>query len=339
MSVSRRQVLKLGVAGAAVPALSACGDDGPEITIDKRFPSGPFGAQSTAEEVTFGVDLSGQTALVTGCNSGLGYETMRVLALRGAHVLGTGRTLEKAQAACVTVEGKATPLELELSNFQSVVDCAAEVNALGVDLDMLILNAGINTFGSLELVDGVEKMFVVNFLGHFVLVNRLLPTMLAADKGRIVHVGSRSAYMRVPEQGIDFENLRGEGVFNAMDAYGRSKLANGLFSLELSKRLKGTNVTSNVLHPGLVKTNIARTAPSWLRTAFNLLGGVIAKTPEQGAATQVYVATNPVLDGVNGAYFEDCNPVVVSGEHHIYDAAMASRLWAEAAQMTADFLV
>lgn len=339
MSVSRRQVLKLGVAGAAVPALSACGDDGPEITIDKRFPSGPFGAQSTAEEVTFGVDLSGQTALVTGCNSGLGYETMRVLALRGAHVLGTGRTLEKAQAACATVEGKATPLELELSNFQSVVDCAAEVKALGVDLDMLILNAGINTFGSLELVDGVEKMFVVNFLGHFVLVNRLLPNMLAADKGRIVHVGSRSAYMRVPEQGIDFENLRGEGVFNAMDAYGRSKLANGLFSLELSKRLKGTNVTSNVLHPGLVKTNIARTAPSWLRTAFNLLGGVIAKTPEQGAATQVYVATNPVLDGVNGAYFEDCNPVVVSGEHHIYDAAMASRLWAEAEQMTADFLV
>ena len=103
--------------------------------------------------------------------------------------------------------------------------------------------------------------------------------------------------------------------------------------------MKGTRVTSNVLHPGLVKTNIARTAPSWLRTAFNLLGGVIAKTPEQGAATQVYVATNPVLEGVNGAYFEDCNPVVVSGEHHIYDAAMASRLWAEAEQMTSGFLV
>lgn len=339
MSLSRRQVLQLGVAGATLPALGACGDDGPELLLDKRFPSGPFGAQSTAEEVTFGLDLTGKTALVTGCNSGLGYETMRVLALRGAHVLGTGRTLEKAKEACASVEGKATPLALELSDFQSVVDCAARVGELGVELDMLILNAGINTFGSFEAVNGIEKMFVVNFLGHFVLVNHLLPGMLAANKGRIVHVGSRSAYTRVPEQGIDFDNLRGEGVFNAMDAYGRSKLANALFSLELARRVEGTGVTSNVIHPGLVKTNIARTAPPWLRAGFDIFGGVIAKTPEQGAATQVYVATNPVLEGVNGAYFEDCNPVVVSGEHHIYDAAMAARLWAEAEKMAADYLI
>ena len=108
MPLSRRQVLQLGAASAAAPQLTACGDDGPEITLDKRFPAGPFGAQSTAEEVTFGIDLSGKTALVTGCNSGLGYETMRVLALRGAHVLGTGRTLEKAQAACASVEGSST---------------------------------------------------------------------------------------------------------------------------------------------------------------------------------------------------------------------------------------
>ncbi|NND67706.1 MAG: SDR family NAD(P)-dependent oxidoreductase [Halioglobus sp.] len=339
MSLSRRQVLKLGAAGAAVPALGACGDDGPEVTIDKRFPGGPFGAESTAEEVTFGLDLSGMTALVTGCNSGLGYETMRVLALRGAHVLGTGRTLEKAEVACASVERKTTPLALELSDFQSVVDCAARVGELGVELDALILNAGINTFGSFEDVGGVEKMFVVNFLGHFVLANHLLPGMLAANKGRIVHVGSRSAYTRVPEQGIDFDNLRGEGVFNAMDAYGRSKLANALFSLELARQLEGTGVTSNVLHPGLVKTNIARTAPSWLRTLFDLMGGVVAKTPAQGAATQVYVATNPALDGVSGAYFEDCNPVVVSGEHHLYDAAMAARLWTEAERMSADYLI
>lgn len=338
MSLSRRQVLKLGVAGTAAPVVSACGDDGPEVTLDKRYPAGPFGAQSTAEEVTFGLDLGGQTALVTGCNSGLGYETMRVLALRGAHVLGTGRTLEKAGEACASVEGKTTPLALELSDFQSVVDCAARVGELGVGLDMLILNAGINTFGSFEEVGGIEKMFVVNYLGHFVLVNQLLPGMLAANSGRIVHVGSRSAYTRVPEQGIDFDNLRGEGAFNAMDAYGRSKLANALFSLELARRLEGTGVTSNLIHPGLVKTNITRTAPAWLRTAFDLMGGVVAKTPAQGAATQVYVATNPALEGVNGAYFEDCNPVVVGGEHYIYDAALAARLWTEAEQMTADYI-
>ncbi|MFT4613504.1 MAG: NAD(P)-dependent dehydrogenase (short-subunit alcohol dehydrogenase family) [Bacteroidia bacterium] len=339
MDITRRQILQLSAATAAVTQLPACGNDGPEISLDKRFPGGPFGSQSTAEEVTFGIDLSGQTALVTGCNSGLGYETMRVLALRGAHVIGTGRTLEKAAAACDSVVGTTTPLELELSNYQSAVDCAKSVAALGLDLDMLVLNAGINTFGELELVNGVEKMLVVNYLGHFVLVDHLLPGIRAANKARIVHVGSRSGYTRVPKYGIDFQNLRGEGVFNAMDAYGRSKLANALFSLELSRRLKGTGVTSNVIHPGLVKTNIVRTAPTWLRTLFNLMGGVIAKTPAQGAATQVYVATNPALKGVSGAYFEDCNPVLVGGDHHIFDAAMAVRLWEEAQTITGDYLV
>ena len=99
MKLKRRQLLQLSVAAATSPLLAACGDDGEEVSIDNRFPSGPFGAQSTAEEVTAGLDLHGRTALVTGCNSGLGYETMRVLALRGAHVIGTGRTLESAEEA------------------------------------------------------------------------------------------------------------------------------------------------------------------------------------------------------------------------------------------------
>ncbi|MCB1845520.1 MAG: SDR family NAD(P)-dependent oxidoreductase, partial [Halioglobus sp.] len=299
---------------------------------------GPYGPDSTAEEVTQGLDLSGQTALVTGCNSGLGYETLRVLALRGARVIGTGRTLEKAEVACASVNGDTVPLALELADFDSVAACAEAVRALDVNLDMLILNAGINTFGDLELVGGIEKMFVVNYLGHFVLVNQLLPGMREAGDGRIVHVGSRSGYTQAPAVGIDFDNLRGEGSFDAQEAYGRSKLANALFSLELARRLEGTGVTSNVIHPGLVQTNIARTAPGWIRTGFELVGGVVAKTPEQGAATQVYVATSPALEGVSGAYFEDCNPVRVGGDHHMFDADMARRLWAEAEQMTAGYL-
>jgi NAD(P)-dependent dehydrogenase (short-subunit alcohol dehydrogenase family) len=339
MKIARRQFLTFGAAAAAVTVLPGCSDDGPQVTLNTSLPIGPFGPESTAEEVTEGLDLSGRVALVTGCNSGLGYETMRVLALRGAHVIGTGRTLEKAEVACDSVDGQTTPLALELSDFQSVVDCAAAVANLGLTPDMLICNAGINTFGDLERVGGVEKMFVVNFLGHFVLVNHLLPSMLAAGAGRIVHVGSRSGYTQAPAVGIDFDNLRGEGVFDAQQAYGRSKLANALFSLELARRLEGSGVTSNVIHPGLVKTNIARTAPGWLRTAFDLFGGAIAKSPEQGAATQVYVATAPALAGVSGAYFEDCNPVQVSGEHHVFDAAMAARLWAVAEEMTGDYLV
>jgi len=334
MTLDRRRFLQLSAASAATPLIAACGDDGPVASIDTRLPNSAFNAESTAMDVSEGLDLGGKTLLVTGCNSGLGLETMRVLAARGAHVIGTGRTLDKAEVACAAVDGKTTPVALELSDFDSVVACADTVRGLGIPLDGVILNAGINTFGELELIGGIERMFVVNFLGHFVLVEHLRPAMNTAQESRIVHVGSRSGYMQAPAVGIDFDNLRGEGVFDAGEAYGRSKLANALFSLELAKRLEGTATTSNVIHPGLVKTNIARTAPAILRGAFDMFGGVIAKTPAQGAATQVYAAVHPTVTGVSGAYFEDCNPVTISGDHHMFNAAMATQLWQVAQDMT-----
>lgn len=339
MSISRRQLIQLAAGGAALGGLQGCAADEPIVSIDTDLPNSPYGAKSTAEEVTKGMDLSGQVALVTGCNSGLGYETMRVLALRGVHVIGTGRTMKKAVKACASVQGRATPLVLELSDFQSAVDCAQAVRDMGLVPDMLICNAGINTFGELELVGGIERTFRVNFLGHFVLVNQLLADMKQTGSGRIVHVGSRSGYKQAPAVGIDFDNLRGEKHFDSGEAYGRSKLANALFSFELAHRLDGSGVTSNVIHPGLVQTNIARTAPALIRSAFDLFGGIIAKDPAQGAATQVLVATSPTLAGVNGAYFEDCNPVIVSGNHHMYDEVMGRKLWEVAESMTAGYLV
>jgi NAD(P)-dependent dehydrogenase (short-subunit alcohol dehydrogenase family) len=337
LPLSRRGLLRAGVGVAATSSLVACGGD-PKVAIDTSLPVGSFGANSTAEEVTEGLDLTGMTALVTGCNSGLGYETMRVLALRGAHVIGTGRTLEKAAKACASVPGETTPVELELSNFESAVDCAEKVAGMVDKLDMLICNAGINTFGELELINGVEKIFVVNHLGHFVLVNHLLPLVNAAVSGRIVHVGSRSGYGQAPAVGIDFDNLRGEGEWDSGEAYGRSKLANALFSLQLSKQLAGSSATSNVIHPGLVQTNIARTAPAFIRGAFDLLGGLVAKSPAQGAATQCYVATSPLLEGVSGAYFEDCNPVTINVPNHVFDEPMAAELWQVSLDMTEGFI-
>jgi NAD(P)-dependent dehydrogenase (short-subunit alcohol dehydrogenase family) len=340
MTINRRQLLLSSAALATAPAMVACSGDKPSPTLDNRYPIGPYGKDSTAEEVTENMDLAGQVILVTGCNSGIGYESMRVLALRGAHVIGTGRTLEKARTACDSVAGQTTPLALELSDFHSAVDCAASVRALGAELDAIILNAGINSLhGDVELVNGIEKMLVVNFLGHFVLVNHLAPSMIANGRGRIVHVGSQAAYRRAPPEGIDFDNLRGAGDYDAMLAYGRSKLANALFSLELARRLDGSGVSSNALHPGLVNTNIVRNAPEFVRGAIKLLGTVVAKTPEQGAATQVYVATNPLVDGVSGAFYVDCNPVRISGDHHMYDEPMALKLWATAEEMTAGYLV
>ena len=335
--INRRQFLQASAAGVAASALPACSGDH-TISIDTSLPIGPYGADSTAEQVTEGMDLTGKTALVTGCNSGIGYECMRVLALRGAHVIGTGRTLQKAQKACDSVEGKTSPVVLELSDFDSCVSCAEAVAEITPQVDMLILNAGIGTFTDFELINGVEKIWVVNYLGHFVLTQHLLPLVQAAEGGRIVHVGSRMGYMAAPEGGIDFDNLRGEGEYDAMQAYGRSKLANALLSLKLSKLLDPAETTSNAIHPGFVQSNIGRNAEGFVGWIYNGVLDLVKKTPGEGAATQVYVATAPTLAGVSGAYFEDCNPVTINGPNHVFDKALADRLWDKTLLMVADFL-
>ena len=334
--MNRRQFLG-STALLAAPLVGGCGSDH-TLSIDRSLPVGPFGADSTAEQVTEGLDLSGKTALVTGCNSGIGYECMRVLALRGAHVIGTGRTLEKARLACASVAGNTTPVALELADFQSAAACAETVAGMGTGLDMLILNAGIGSFTEFALINGVEKIFVVNYLGHVVLAENLLGELARRPGSRIVHVASQQGYRAAPAVGIDFDNLRGERDYDAGEAYGRSKLANALYSLQLSRRLDPAVTTSNAVHPGFVKTNIGRNAEGVVRFLYTSAQNLFAKTVEQGAATQTYVATAPVLQGVTGAYFEDCNPVLIEGPNHMSDEAMAARLWAETQQLLVGYI-
>ena len=333
MTISRRRFLQLPVLASPL-LLTGCSKDKVIASIDPNLPASPYGATSTTEEVTEGLDLTGVTALVTGCNSGMGYETMRVLALRGAHVFGAARTMEKAQTACDSVEGKTTPVVVELSDHQSIRDCAATVQALGTGLDILVCNAGVTPPSKLALINGVEMAFAINYIGHFLLVNQLLPTLLESPSARIVHVSSGAGYNNVPKEGIDFDNLKGEKSYFQGTAYANSKLANALFSMELARRLEGTNVTSNTVNPGRVHTNMLRVFPEIVIKLLNWN----AKPPAQGAATQVYVATNPALAGVSGAYFEDCNPVTLSGDHHVYDEAMAQRLWLEGEKLLGDAL-
>lgn len=309
--IDRRKVLAGIIASAMSSAFAAT-------------PRSAFGPESTAEEVTKGRDLSGKTVVVTGCNSGIGFETMRVLALRGAHVIGTARTHEKGIEACTKVNGRATPVVLELTDFPSVVACADRIRALTSRIDMLILNAGI-VLRELEQVYGLEKQFVVNHLGHFLLANRVLDLVRAAPQGRVVTVGSGN-HRDAPAGGIQFDNLSGERW--AGRGYHHSKLANGLFSLELAKRLAGTQATSNCVTPGSVRTNILRNVTS--STAYQ------TKSPAQGAATQCYVATSPALAKISGEYFKDCNPES-QGEYQ-RDAAMARKLWEVSTKLTAKYL-
>ena len=335
--MNRRQLLQLAPAAIAAPAvagLTAC--SGQDVERPPGVPVGPFGAESTAEEVTKGIDLSGKTALVTGCNSGIGYETMRVLALRGAHVLGAARTLEKAEDACARVEGRATPLVVELTELDTIAAATDQVRAMETPVDILICNAGIMELPELEQVDGIEKQFYVNHLGHFVLVNRLLPEVMAAPQGRIVNVSSGRATGNTPEEGIQFDNLSGESGYDPGKAYGQSKLANVLFTLELARRLEGTNATANALRPGVIATNLGRHMPRWQNIALETVGKLFTKTIPQGAATTCYVATAPALTETSGYFFEHCNPILAGG--YTEDTEMAARLWEISTQLTASYV-
>lgn len=293
-----------------------------------------FDKTATAERVTRGIDLAGMTVVVTGCNSGIGYETMRVLALRGAHVIGTARTMEKGKTACDSIAGEMTPIVLELSDFHSVVACADEIQAMNRPVDVLICNAGV-FLSDLQQTKGLERHFVVNHLGHFILVNRLMSRVKAASQGRVVIVSSEAH--RSASRGIEFDNFSGEHDFKAMRAYGHSKLANGLFSRELARRLRGSAAISNCLHPGVVDTNIVQYHSSWRQGAFHLLGRWFLKSIKEGAATTCYVATNPAVTGVSGLYFNNCSSEMPS--EHMLDDELANRLWEVSESLTLDFLV
>jgi NAD(P)-dependent dehydrogenase (short-subunit alcohol dehydrogenase family) len=294
-------------------------------TASAETPRSPFSRASTAEDVTAGLDLKGKTAVITGCNSGIGLEAMRVLALRGAHVIGTARTMDKGREACNQINGKATPVALELTDFSSVVACAETIRAMNISIDMLVLNAGI-ILDRWERAHGLEKQFVVNHLGHFILTQRLLERVTAATQGRVVVVGSGN-HRQAPEGGIQFADLSGRDWYKK--GYHHSKLANGLFSLELSQRLRNTRATSNCVTPGPVDTNIRRNLSSPSAPP-NM------KTSAQGAATVCYVATHPALAKVTGEYFSDCNPAP-QGAYQT-DRAMAAKLWQVSTELTRSFL-
>lgn len=334
-AVSRRRFLQASAAATVAAGASACSRDQEPIVRPEGVPLSAFDKKSTAEQVTAGIDLAGRTVLVTGATSGLGLETMRVLHARGARVLGTGRTLDKASAACASVGERCTPLALELEDLDSVRACSDAVRALGVPVDVLVCNAGIMNLPALEQVRGIEKHFFVNHLGHFLLVNRLLPQVQAAPQGRVVVVTS-SAYKWAPPAGIELEDLgQSKGEYSAQEAYGIAKTANGLFSLELARRFQGTAATSNSVNPGAVDTNLWRHLPAWQR-AFTPLLRLMIKSPAQGAATQCYVATAPALATVSGHYFSDCNPEVPGGQ--MRNAELAQRLWAKSEELCAGWL-
>ena len=300
-------------------------------SIQRPGPSG-YGASTTAEQVTVDLDLSEKTYLVTGCNAGLGMETVRVLALRGARVLALARTLEKATEVSVRMPGNVVPMCCELSEPFSIRAAVQEVKTLNIELDAVIANAGIMALPKPERKNGYELQFFTNHVGHFYLVTELLDQLAA--NGRVVMVSS-AAHEMTYREGVQFDNLSGENGYSPWKAYGQSKLCNLLFARHLATCLPLPGQTANAIHPGVIATSLMRNMNPFVTVAGRLVSPIFMKTIAQGASTQTHVAAHPSLSGVSGKYFANCNEKRSS--RYGRDADLASALWEKTQEILEGF--
>jgi WW domain-containing oxidoreductase len=294
--------------------------------------SNPFGARSTADQVLAGVDLTGKHIVITGCNSGLGFETMNALAANGAHVIGLARTLSDAEDACERVGLDCTPMACDLADLHSVTTAADSIRAFDAPLDAIVANAGIANLPTLQTRNGVELQFLVNHIGHFALVNRLVD-VVRNGTGRIVIVSSSASIKQAPAEGIMFDNLDGHASYQPFTFYAQSKLALAVYAKELSRRLIGRGIAVNSVHPGATKgTRLNK----YLRGPWALalsVAKIFMRTTQQGAATQALLAASPRVAGITGEYWADCQ--IAAGNPLASDDNLAQRLWEESERIIA----
>ncbi len=271
-----------------------------------------------------GGPMAGKVVLVTGATSGIGKVTAARLAELGAHVVLVARDAEKGAATVAEIRDRAGDaavdlLLAELASQPQVRALAAAFRGRFSRLDVLVNNAGAALPPPRRLVDGIENTFALNHLAPFLLTHLLLDLLVASAPARVVTVASSvERYGRIP-----FDDLNRDRGYRGLAAYSQSKLANVLFTYALSRRLDGTGVTANALHPGVVRTGFYEGGPA-LRAAARL-GGRFFRTPEQGAQTVIGLASSAELAGVTGRYFVDGRPARSSRRSR--DPELAERLW------------
>jgi NAD(P)-dependent dehydrogenase (short-subunit alcohol dehydrogenase family) len=276
--------------------------------------------------------MQGKVCLVTGGTNGIGNSAALALARLGATVVIVGRSAEKTRQAVeeirlATGNSRVDSLLADLSSQHDVRRLASEFRGQYTQLHVLLNNAG-GTFLTRQLsVDGIEMTFALNHLAYFLLTNLLLDTLIASAPARIINVSSDAhAHGK-----IEFDNLQGERAFSGTGPYGNSKLANILFTTELARRLQGTGVTANALHPGLTSTGFGKNNPGLLMTIMGAVIPLIARTPEKGAGTSVYLASSPDVANVTGKYFVDSKAIAPAPQ--ATDPAVAKKLWEVSANM------
>ncbi|MEV0634860.1 SDR family NAD(P)-dependent oxidoreductase [Streptomyces sp. NPDC050619] len=307
-----------------------------------RIGSG-FGARSTADDVLAGIDLTGKLALVTGGYSGLGLETTRALTKAGARVVVPARRAAAAHEALDGVDGVEVDA-LDLGDLDSVRAFAERFLASGRTIDFVINNAGIMACPETRVGPGWEAQFATNHLGHFALVNHLWPA-IEPGGARVVSVSSRGHHFA----GVRWDDIDWRRGYDKWEAYGQAKTANVLFAVHLDRLARDRGVRAFSLHPGGILTPLQRHLPraemvasGWIDEDGNPIPQEGMKTPEQGAATQVWAATSTRLDGLGGVYLQDCDiaePAPADGERtgvkaYAIDPGQAARLWELSAQRT-----
>lgn len=279
--------------------------------------------------------MDGKVVLVTGATNGIGKVTALELAKMGAAVVVAGRNSARTQAVVGEIRAASgnpnvEGLVADLSVMAQVRQLADEFKAQHDRLDVLVNNAGAVFSQRGETDDGYEMTFALNHLNYFLLTNLLLDVLKASAPARIINVSSDAHRMT---RGLNFDDLNRKKKYPMMGmaAYGDSKLANVLFTYELARRLQGTGVTANAVHPGAVATGFAHNTPGLLDRVMRVMHR-FSLTPEEGARTMIYLASSPEVEGINGKYFEKMKAVQSSKASH--DEEAARRLWEISEQMT-----
>ena len=277
--------------------------------------------------------LAGKTVLVTGATNGIGRVSAVALARMGAKLFVVARDAARAEAvrAEIAREAPDAPVRVlvaDLSRQADIRRAAAEFLATGEPLHVLLNNAGVVELRRGETADGIETTFAVNHLGYFLLTNLLLERIRASAPARIVNVASEAHRMGGP---LDFQDLGSAKRYSAMAVYGRSKLANLLFTRELARQLAGTGVTVNAVHPGAVRTGLGLNNDAPILRLLLRLVQPFFRSPERGARTSIWACSAPELEGVSGRYFSDCREKQPSAAAR--DDAAARRLWDASAKL------
>jgi NAD(P)-dependent dehydrogenase (short-subunit alcohol dehydrogenase family) len=281
--------------------------------------------------------MDGKTVVITGGNAGIGKETAVGLAERGAKVVITSRDEGRGAAALDAIRTRSGSdtvevMELDLADTASIRAFAAAVLERLPRIDVLVNNAGLVVGRRQETKDGFELTFGVNHLGHFLLTELLLDRLKQSAPSRIVVVSSHAH--KQARKGLDFDDLLAQKRYRSFSVYGKTKLANILFTRELARRLEGTGVTVNALHPGFVASRFGRDGDiGWMGNLGMPLVRPFAISPQQGARTSIHLASAPELDGISGEYFYKCALSTPSAAAR--DDAAASRLWQASEQLLA----